>query len=103
MMSENTLLEKIQNLFLSSDAADVWFIFDEERLAGHKFILSTMSPWFNVMFNGSLPEGEEVDMTNSGVSITAFKEFLRFLYTQKTNFTMENIEEIIDLAKQSLS
>lgn len=102
-MSNNILMQRIQSLYLNPNGADVWFIFDDERIPGHKFILTTMSQWLNTMFNGSLPEDEEVNMTNANVSSAAFKEFLRFLYTQKSKITMNNIEEVIHLAKLSLS
>lgn len=80
-MSENILLRKIHDLFLSSDGADVWFVFVGERLPGHKFILTTMSPWLNAMFNGSLPEGEEVDIQRISAIFV--------LYTQKSKFTIK--------------
>lgn len=94
--------EIIGSLYLNADAANVWFVFGDERIPGHKFILSKRSPWLDTMFNGALPEGEEVNMNNAGVSTEAFKEFLRFIYQKKTQLTMDNIVEAIYLAKLSL-
>lgn len=93
---------KISNKYLNSDGADIWFVFGDEKVPAHKFVLETMSPWLNVMFNGSLPVENEVNMKRYEVTVQAFKEFLRFLYLGKVNFTMDNIEEVINLAKLSL-
>lgn len=95
-------LKRFQTLYLNPDGADVWFIFDGERIPAHKLLLTTMSPWMKTMFLGSLPEGDEVDMTHSNVTAAAFKEFLRFMYLDKANLTMENIAGVMDLAKQSM-
>lgn len=103
MSSSNSALERFRSLYLNPAGADVWFVFDGERIPAHKLILTTMSPWLNTMFFGSLPENKEVHMTEVNASIGAFKEFLRFIYMDQANLTMENIEGVIHLAKQSLS
>lgn len=95
-------IEKFQTLYLNEDGADVWFCFGDKRIPAHKLILSTMTPWFKTMFFGSLREGNEVNMTHSNVSADAFKEFLRFLYLNEANLTMDNIDGVMDLAKQSM-
>lgn len=102
-MATNNVLQRIKDLYLQSEGADVWFIFGNERIPGHKFIVSIGSPWLNTMFNGSLPENAEVNMNECGVTANTFKELLRFIYTQNVNFTMDTIQEIIHLAKQSLN
>lgn len=95
-----TGLNRFKALYLNTESADVWFKFPDERIPAHKLILTTMSPWF-----GSIPEGDEVDMTADGkLTADAFKEFLQFFYMNMDNvkLTMENIEGVIDLATQSL-
>ncbi|XP_055303163.1 kelch-like protein 38 [Sitodiplosis mosellana] len=99
----NNCSKRIELLYLNEEDADVWFVFDDARVPAHKLILTTTSPWMKTMFFGSLPEGNEVDMTRAKVTSTAFKEFLQFFYTDKVKLTMANIESVIDLAKQSLS
>lgn len=98
-------LNRFKALYLKSDSADVWFKFADERIPAHKLILTTMSPWMNAMFFGSLPEGNEVNMTNSKLSADSFKEFLQFFYmdVESVTLTMVNIEGVLDLAKQSLT
>ncbi|XP_055303187.1 BTB/POZ domain-containing protein 19-like [Sitodiplosis mosellana] len=104
-MSDNksVLLQTIQSSYLNPDGADVWFVFDGDRVPGHKFLLTGLSPWLNITFNSSLPETGNVDMTNSQVTVAAFKEFLQFFYMDDVTLTMENIEGVIHFAKQSLS
>lgn len=96
------LKAKIKDKYLNPDGADFWFVFGDEKVPGHRFVLETMSPWLNKMLNGSLPVEREANMSNCGITVEAFKEFLRFLYLGEVNFTMDNIEEIINLAKLSL-
>ncbi|XP_031635383.1 uncharacterized protein LOC116348503 [Contarinia nasturtii] len=96
-------LNRFKALYLNEDGADVWFKFRSDRIPAHKLILTTMSPWLNTMFFGSMPEGNEVDMINSQVSANAFKEFLQFFYMDDVNLSIDHIEGVIDLAKQSLT
>ncbi|XP_055322465.1 BTB/POZ domain-containing protein 6-like [Sitodiplosis mosellana] len=99
--NHNTLLQNIEKRYLNPDGADVWFIFDGERIPGHRIILAS-SPWLENMFFGSLTESGEVNMNNSNVSSRSFKEFLRYVYTGKANLTMDNIREMMYLADESL-
>lgn len=55
------------------------------------------------MFNGSLAEGNNVDMNDMPVSAEAFKEFLRFIYRKEVQLVMNNIDEVMYLAELSLS
>lgn len=86
---------------MNENGADVWFVFNDERIPGHRLILAA-SPWLDNMFFGSLTENGDVNMNNSNVSSTTFKEFLRYIYTGKANLTMDNISEMIFLADESL-
>lgn len=102
-MSVELWKEKFKLKYLNPNGADIWFVFGDEKIPAHKFILETMSPWLNTMFNGSLPVRDEVKMNESGITLEAFKEFLRFIYTYEVKFTMDNVGEIIHLAKLSLT
>lgn len=103
LSSAHNGLNRFKALYLSDEGADVWFVFRTDRIPAHKLILTTMSPWLNTMFFGSLPEGNEVDMTNSDICALAFKEFLQFFYMDEVKLSIEHIEGVIDLAKQSLT
>lgn len=101
--TSNNGLKRFELLYLNEEGADVHFVFDDERIPAHKLVLTTMSPKFNTMFLGELPEGDDVDMTNGYVTSDAFKEFLQFFYTDNVKLTLKNIESVMDLAKQSLA
>lgn len=90
-----------ENLYLSADGADVWFVVDGERIPGHKLILTSASPWFKTMFCGSLQEQGDVDMSET-VTVAEFKEFLQFFYLLDVKLTEANIEGVLDLVKQSM-
>lgn len=102
-VNQTAAIRSIQTLYLNPNGADVWFIIDGERIPGHKHILGAMCPYYSTMFYGSLPVKDEVDMTASNVSIDSFKEFLKFMYAQEPHLTLDNIEGVISMAKQSLS
>ncbi|XP_031632451.1 BTB/POZ domain-containing protein 3-like [Contarinia nasturtii] len=99
--NQSSLLQNIQNRYLNPNGADVWFVFDDERIPGHRIILAS-SPWLESMFFGSLTENNDVNMNNSNVTSRSFKEFLRYIYTGNANLTMDNIDEMIFLADESL-
>lgn len=90
-----------ENLYLNADQADVWFTIDDERIPSHILILSVASPWFKAMFSGSLPEQGDVNLSETA-TVTEFKEFLQFFYRIDVQLTMENIEGVLNLAKQSM-
>lgn len=90
-----------ENLYLSVDEADIWFVIDGERIPGHKLILSAGSPWFKAMFTGSLPEQGDVNLSETA-TVAEFKEFLQFFYLHDIQLTMANIDGVLNLAKQSM-
>jgi hypothetical protein len=61
--------------------SDVTFKLGETSIAAHKLILSYASPVFDTMFNGSLPEQDEVTVTD--VYPDAFRVLLQYLYTSQ--------------------
>lgn len=63
-------------------------------------ILAALSPKYKVQFYGSNPDKGEICIGN--VSAAAFKEFLQFFYEKSVHLTVENIELMLVLAKQSL-
>lgn len=93
-------LSKIgKELYLKPDKADVHFVFEsDERIPAHKIILSSASKVFNAMFYGKLKEEGDVEIVDA--SAEAFKEFLRFFYTNHVKLTIENISEVMYLVQK---
>lgn len=79
---------------------DVVFIVDSERIYAHKNVLAALSPKYKAQFYGSRPDTGEIFVTN--ISAGAFKEFIHMFYARSAKLTLENITEILNLAKQCL-
>lgn len=102
-MSNNSKSTKqtLDQLYLDRDeTGDITFIVDSQRIRAHRWVLAAASPKFKAQFYGSHPDGSEIPLPN--VSASAFDEFLQFFYKESITLTIENIETVLDLAKQSL-
>jgi hypothetical protein len=83
--------------------SDVSFACGESShlLHAHKYVLATSSAVFYAMFYGNLAQGEStIRITDADEE--AFKEFLRFLYTDDCEITAENAMVVMYLAKKYL-
>lgn len=80
---------------------DVTFVVESERIRAHRLILAGLSPKYKAQFYGPSPDDGEIRIAD--VSAAAFREFLEFFYKENVKLTMENIETVLDLAKQSLN
>lgn len=103
--SPNTALTNVINrrLFLDEETADIHFLVDNNggdihHIPAHKLILSTGSKVFKTMFYGSIPEGNDVKISNGTSS--AFKEFLQFFYLDEITLTSENIAQVMNFVRQ---
>lgn len=88
---------------MDEETADIHFLVDNtggdiDRIPAHKLILSTGSKVFKTMFYGSIPEGNDVKISN-GIS-SAFKEFLQFFYLDEITLTSENIAQVMNFVRQ---
>lgn len=99
-MPAHSQVKPYENLYLNADQADVWFVIDNERIPGHKLILST-APWFKTMFSGSLPEQGDVNLSETATA-SEFREFLQFFYLHDVHLTADNIDGVLNLSKQSM-
>lgn len=79
---------------------DIVFIVDSERIHAHRCILAALSLKYKTQFYGSQPDGGEIVVND--ISADAFKIFIRFFYGKTTNLSLENITEILNLAKLCL-
>lgn len=101
---ENDIVaENIEKLYLTSKAANVYFIFRSranasERIPAHTNLLAATSDVFDAMFYGELKEKGEVEIPDATPS--AFKEFLQFFYKTKIELTEENVFDVMDLGNR---
>lgn len=83
-----------------SKTGDVNFIVESEVIPAHRCILAALSPKYKAQFYGALAEKDVIKVAD--ISPAAFKEFLQFFYMDEVMLTLENIEDVLNLAKQSL-
>lgn len=101
MPTMSTLTALAKRLYEDREqTGDIVFIVDSERIHAHRCILAALSPKYKTQFYGSQPDGGEIIV--SDISAEAFKVFIRFFYGKSTNLSLENITEILNLAKQCL-
>lgn len=91
-----------RKLYLSSELADIHFVFmtedgESDRIPAHKMLLSAASAVFAKMFNGTWKEKDEVTIVDTPVA--AFREFLQFFYLNDVNLTMENVDKVMNLGQ----
>ncbi|XP_055325959.1 BTB/POZ domain-containing protein 3-like [Sitodiplosis mosellana] len=100
VLKNTAATELIAKMYLNERLADVHFVFkvnDEiEKVPANKNVLAALSPVFDTMFFGSLPENGDVPIPDADAG--AFKEFLQLFYLGEMTLTMKNIETVVRLA-----
>lgn len=82
------------------NTGDAIFIVESKRILAHRNVLAAFSPKYKAQFYGSRPDKGEIRVKD--ISADAFEEFIKFLYGETVNFTIENVEGILNQAKQCL-
>lgn len=99
--SDKHQIKTVETLYLERDeTGDVTFIVRSNGIRAHKSVLAANSPKYKAQFYGLQCDKDNIIVDD--VSTAAFEEFLQFFYLGKANLTMENIEDVLSLAKQSL-
>lgn len=83
-----------------SQTGDIKFVIDGEVIHAHRCVLAILSPRYEAQFYGAMAESNSIIVQD--VSPSAFKEFLQFFYKDDVKLTLDNIEDVLSLAKQSL-
>lgn len=81
-------------------SGDVTFLVESQRIQAHRIVLAATSPTYKAQFNETNSNKDEIPVSN--VSAAAFNVFLQFFYKEAVDLTMDNIETVLDLAKQSM-
>ena len=78
---EPSLAQLIQNLYLNEEQSDIKIVCDDEEFPCHKFILSSRSDVFQVMFS-TKESREELDgiLKIDDISAQTMRTFLKFMY-----------------------
>ncbi|XP_055313213.1 BTB/POZ domain-containing protein 3-like [Sitodiplosis mosellana] len=71
------------------------FLDEIHTVPANKTVLAALSPVFDTMFFGSLPEKGDVPVDDADADVS--KEFLQLFYLGEVTLTMENIETVVCL------
>lgn len=82
------------------NTGDAVFVVQSKRIVAHRNVLAAFSPKYKAQFYGPNPDLGEIHV--SDITPDAFEEFIRFFYGEMVNFTYENVEGILNQAKQCL-
>eukprot|EP00746_Dinoflagellata_sp_MGD_P105910 gnl/MRDRNA2_/MRDRNA2_44138_c0_seq1.p1 gnl/MRDRNA2_/MRDRNA2_44138_c0~~gnl/MRDRNA2_/MRDRNA2_44138_c0_seq1.p1 ORF type:complete len:632 (+),score=113.82 gnl/MRDRNA2_/MRDRNA2_44138_c0_seq1:120-2015(+) len=120
-MKRENVLERVSSLFNNPVMSDVLFRVADKVIPAHKFMLASASPVFFTQFFETVSQMKRESMAKghrsrkstfiappfeggtmvveiTAVSAGAFFEFLRYVYTDKVNVTLENMQELCVLA-----
>jgi speckle-type POZ protein len=84
------ILNHLDILLQSETGSDVEFIVQGEKIKGHTLILKGGSPVLAAMFESDMTESFTRTVVVEDIEPSAFRAFLRYLYTGNTPFKFEN-------------
>ena len=101
--SKKTVLQRNAYMFDNELMSDVSFTCGESHriFHAHKYVLATSSAVFFAMFYGEIPP-KEFPICIEDAEEESFNAFLRFLYTDDGEITVENAIGVLYLAKKYL-
>lgn len=71
---------------------------EQKIIRAHKLILATRSPVFYTMFEGSIPETDNIVI--SDVNDDTFNLFLRWIYTDQMEVSSKNVKEMLYISEK---
>ena len=92
-------LSKVQDCRLSKHFTDVTLVTEDgQQITAHKLVLSGLSPYFQLMFRGSLKESEASEVLMKDVNYEALNGLIDYFYCGTLKITLENVPELLKLA-----
>ena len=92
-------LSKLQDCRLSKHFTDVTLVTEDgQQITAHKLVLSGLSPYFQLMFRGSLKESEASEVLMKDVNYEALNGLIDYFYCGTLKITLENVPELLKLA-----
>lgn len=78
---------------------DIRFVVRSEEIMAHRCVLAAISPKYMAQFYGLMPDSGNINVNDA--SAAPFNEFLKFFYAKNIQLTDKNIDDVLQLAKQS--
>lgn len=97
-----TLAGDLQDLLSSGMYADVTFHVKDEMFSAHKLILMARCDYFRTMFTSEMVEAHSDVVVIPDVCATAFRVFLKYVYTDKLELDNDNILGMLDISRKYL-
>ncbi|XDC84224.1 hypothetical protein R6Z07F_015397 [Ovis aries] len=79
---------------------DVVLVVEGKQLEAHRILLAASCDYFRGMFAGGLKEMEQEEVLIHGVSYSAMRQILHFIYTAELELSLSNVQETLVAACQ---
>jgi len=86
-------------MFNNSFLSDVTFIVEGKPLYGHKAILASRSEYFSSLYSSGMKDALEKEIVIANYTYDAFREFLRFIYTDECQVGPQLAAELMSAAE----
>ena len=104
--AKSTIQERCKSIFNQDLLSDVKFVVrdskggsESKNIPAHKFVLAISSPVFYAMFYGELAETKD-SVEISDCEYESLLELFRFIYSDETNLTSDNVMQLMYLSKK---
>uniref|UniRef100_A0A914PKJ4 BTB domain-containing protein n=1 Tax=Panagrolaimus davidi TaxID=227884 RepID=A0A914PKJ4_9BILA len=94
-----SLASAFEKVFGSKEGADCTFLVHNQELPAHQFILANRSPVLKAMIKGPMaPPSQRHEIIDPQITFDDFNNFVKFLYTEKCDVSLENVEVLFRLS-----
>uniref|UniRef100_A0A914QEF6 BTB domain-containing protein n=1 Tax=Panagrolaimus davidi TaxID=227884 RepID=A0A914QEF6_9BILA len=94
-----SLASAFEKVFESKEGADCTFLVHNQELPAHQFILANRSPVLKAMIKGPMaPSTQRHEITDPQITFDDFNNFIKFIYTEKCEVSLENVEALFRLS-----
>ncbi|XP_056890305.1 kelch-like protein 22 isoform X2 [Takifugu flavidus] len=93
-----SLLDGVLTLRQSGVLYDVVLLVEGRPIQAHRILLAASCHYFRGMFAGGLRESEQKEISIHGVSFTAMKKLLDYIYTSEIELDLECVQEVLAAA-----
>lgn len=92
------LIDTMRNAFDNEDCSDITIMASGKPIRAHKAILKLRCEHFRNMFQSPWPENNQNVLQIDQFSYTAYKAFIKYLYTDEVRLSPEEALELLELA-----